>query len=196
MYEDTYRSRERGPHDRRRSPPRDHQQYPNNDAYRTRQGADETILDLHPGITTTSCPTTTRRPATGIGTVIVAEKKKNTAPETTATTMDRRVRPTSHVLDREIKAVVGMTIWIAVMKTLRYFTHMTATTADHVVTIEVAGATLALTTTMALAAMMPDVVLTRIFVIFPPLQVAAQVVILVAIVLHRLFDKLVIRVIL
>ncbi|KAF4918079.1 putative RNA-binding protein [Colletotrichum viniferum] len=104
--------------------------------------------------------------------------------------MDRRVRPTSHVLDREIKAVVGMTIWIAVMKTLRYFTHMTATTADHVVTIEVAGATLALTTTMALAAMMPDVVLTRIFVIFPPLQVAAQVVILVAIVLHRLFDKL------
>ncbi|KAF0315178.1 hypothetical protein GQ607_017591 [Colletotrichum asianum] len=183
MYEDTYRSRERGPHDRRRSPPRDHQQYPNNDAYRTRQ-------DLHPGITTTSCPTTTRRPATGIGTVIVAEKKKNTAPETTATTMDRRVRPTSHVLDREIKAVVGMTIWIAVMKTLRYFTHMTATTADHVVTIEVAGATLALTTTMALAAMMPDVVLTRIFVIFPPLQVAAQVVILVAIVLHRLFDKL------
>ncbi|KAF9879613.1 hypothetical protein CkaCkLH20_03156 [Colletotrichum karsti] len=104
--------------------------------------------------------------------------------------MDRRVRPTSHVLDREIKAVVGMTIWIAVMKTLRYFTHMTATTADHVVTIEVAGATLALTTTMALAATMPDVVLTRIFVIFPPLQVAAQVVILVAIVLHRLFDKL------
>lgn len=110
--------------------------------------------------------------------------------------MDQRVRPTSHILDREIKAVVGMTIWIAVMKTLRYFTHMTATTADHVVTIEVAGATLALTTTMALAAMMPDVVLTRIFVIFPPLQVAAQVVILVAIVLHRLFDKLVIRVIL
>ncbi|TDZ38670.1 RNA-binding protein 5 [Colletotrichum spinosum] len=104
--------------------------------------------------------------------------------------MDRRVRPTTHVLDREIKAVMGMTIWIAVMKTLRYFTHMTAATKDHVVTIEVAGATLALTTTMALVATMPDVVLTRILVIFPPLQVAAQVAILVAIVLHRLFDKL------
>lgn len=166
---------------------------------------DETLLGLPPGITS-SCPTTTtatplRIPAvasaTGIGTGIGIVRLQNTAQETTTvTTMDRRVRPTSHVLDREIKAVVGMTIWIAVMKTLRYFTHMTATTADHVVTIEVAGATLALTTTMALAAMMPDVVLTRIFVIFPPLQVAAQIAILVAIVLHRLFDKLVLRVIL
>ncbi|KAK1513552.1 G-patch domain-containing protein [Colletotrichum costaricense] len=160
---------------------------------------DETLLGLPPGITS-SCPTTTtatprRIPAvasaTGIGTGIGIVRLQNTAQETTTvTTMDRRVRPTSHVLDREIKAVVGMTIWIAVMKTLRYFTHMTATTADHVVTIEMAGATLALTTTIALAAMMPDVVLTRIFVIFPPLQVAAQIAILVAIVLHRLFDKL------
>ncbi|KAK2006427.1 G-patch domain-containing protein [Colletotrichum eremochloae] len=160
---------------------------------------DETPLGLPPG-TISSCPTTTtttppRTPAIatpialGIATGTVTPQ--STAPETTtATTMDRRVRPTSHVLDREIKAVVGMTIWIAVMKTLRYFTHMTATTADHVVTIEVAAVTLALTTTMALAAMMPDMILTRIFVIFPPLQVAAQVVILVAIVLHRLFDKL------
>ncbi|KAI3544318.1 G-patch domain-containing protein [Colletotrichum filicis] len=160
---------------------------------------DETLLGLPPGITS-SCPTTTtatprRIPAvasaTGIGTGIGIVRLQNTAQETTTvTTMDRRVRPTSHVLDREIKAVVGMTIWIAVMKTLRYFTHMTATTADHVVTIEMAGATLALTATIALAAMMPDVVLTRIFVIFPPLQVAAQIAILVAIVLHRLFDKL------
>ncbi|WDK18121.1 G-patch domain-containing protein [Colletotrichum graminicola] len=160
---------------------------------------DETHLGLPPE-TTSSCPTTTtttppRTPATatpihlGIATGTVTPQ--STAPETTtATIMDRRPRPTSHVLDREIKAVLGMTMWIAVMKTLRYLTHMTATTADHVVTIEVAGATLALTTTMALAAMMPDMVLTRIFVIFPPLQVAAQVVILVAIVLHRLFDKL------
>ncbi|KAK1969073.1 G-patch domain-containing protein [Colletotrichum sublineola] len=151
---------------------------------------DETPLGLPPG-TISSCPTTTtttppRTPAIatpialGIATGTVTPQ--STAPETTtATTMDRRVRPTSHVLDREIKAVVGMTIWIAVMKTLRYFTHMTATTADHVVTIEVAAVTLALTTTMALAAMMPDMILTRIFVIFPPLQVAAQVVILVAI---------------
>ncbi|KAK2026697.1 hypothetical protein LX32DRAFT_654479 [Colletotrichum zoysiae] len=166
---------------------------------------DETPLGLPPEITS-SCPTTTtstttttppRTPATatpialGIATGTVTPPQ-TTAPEnTTATTMDRRPRPTSHVLDREIKAVLGMTVWIAVMKTLRYFTHMTATTADHVVTIEVAGATLALTTTMALAATMPDMVLTRIFVIFPPLQVAAQLVILVAIVLHRLFDKLV-----
>ncbi|KAK1585333.1 G-patch domain-containing protein [Colletotrichum navitas] len=163
---------------------------------------DETPLGLPPE-TTSSCPTTTTTTATpqrtpvnatpialGIATGTVTPQ--STAPETTiATIMDRRPRPTSHVLDREIKAVLGMTIWIAVMKTLRYFTHMTATTADHVVTIEVAGATLALTTTMVLAAMMPDMVLTRIFVIFPPLQVAAQVVILVAIVLHRLFDKLV-----
>ncbi|KAK2036735.1 G-patch domain-containing protein [Colletotrichum somersetense] len=171
---------------------------------------DETPLGLPPE-TTSSCPTTTttttttttppRTPATatpialGIATGTVTPQ--TTAPETTtATTMDRRPRPTSHVLDREIKAVLGMTVWIAVMKTLRYFTHMTATTADHVVTIEVAGATLALTTTMALAATMPDMVLTRIFVIFPPLQVAAQLVILVAIVLHRLFDKLVLPVIL
>ncbi|GJC97474.1 G-patch domain-containing protein [Colletotrichum higginsianum] len=167
---------------------------------------DETPLGLPPGITS-SCPTTTTTPSAtpprttdpvtliAVAYVIGIVTGQSTAPETTtiATIMDRRVRPTSHVLDREIKAVVGMTMWIAVMKTLRYFTHMTATTADHVVTIEVAGATLALTTTMALAAMMPDVVLTRIFVIFPPLQVAAQVAILVAIALHRLFDKLVLR---
>ncbi|TKW52009.1 RNA-binding protein 5 [Colletotrichum tanaceti] len=201
MYEDTHRSTERGPYDRRRSPPRDHinQHHSRNDGYRTRQG-------LPPGITS-SCPTTTTTPSTtpprttgpvtliAVAYAIGIVTDKSTAPETTtiATIMDRRVRATSHVLDREIKAVVGMTMWIAVMKTLRYFTHMTATTADHVVTIELAGATLALTTTMALAATMPDVVLTRIFVIFPPLQVAAQVAILVAIVLHRLFDKLVLR---
>ncbi|OLN96396.1 putative RNA-binding protein C57A7.13 [Colletotrichum chlorophyti] len=189
MYEDTYRSRERGSHERRRSPPRDYQQFPSNDdSYRTRQG----ITTSFP---TTTIPTPLRTPAIAAAIGIKAGTDSITAPKTTTDTiMDRRVRPTSHVLDREIKAVVGMTVWIAVMKTLRYFTHMTATTADHVVTIEVAGATLALTTTMALAAMMPDVVLTRIFVIFPPLQVAAQIAILVAIVLHRLFDKLVLRV--
>ncbi|KAK1492438.1 G-patch domain-containing protein [Colletotrichum abscissum] len=177
MYEDNHRARERGPYERRRSPLRDQQQYSDNDGFRTRQATPRRI----PAVAS----------ATGIGTGIGIVRLQNTAQETTTvTTMDRRVRPTSHVLDREIKAVVGMTIWIAVMKTLRYFTHMTATTADHVVTIEMAGATLALTTTIALAAMMPDVVLTRIFVIFPPLQVAAQIAILVAIVLHRLFDKL------
>ncbi|TQN73314.1 putative RNA-binding protein [Colletotrichum shisoi] len=186
MSEETHRSTERGPYDRRRSPPRDHinQHHSHNDGYRTRQDASrspprnnlELSYDDDDG-----------------DTINYAAEDNRPQTTTIATIMDRRVRPTSHVLDREIKAVVGMTMWIAVMKTLRYFTHMTATTADHVVTIEVAGATLALTATMALAAMMPDVVLTRIFVIFPPLQVAAQVAILVAIALHRLFDKLVLR---
>ncbi|OHE91182.1 RNA-binding protein [Colletotrichum orchidophilum] len=37
MYEDNNRARERGPHERRRSPLRDQQQYPDNDGFRTRQ---------------------------------------------------------------------------------------------------------------------------------------------------------------